>query len=215
MKKLATLFVIISTFLNLYSREYYPMEILGFAGQHEFFNDGSRKIEITSDYLIDENDNVTAKFRYIDENGRRVYDHTSQYEFRTEYRVSSDEKKLVKISYTRNTKFCCAIHYTDDEGERDRYYAENHHLSSGGYSMNQFNNWISDSGSSDNSGHSSGHSSSHRSSADCPYCRGTGVNLSPASGGGAASHVAYYNSAGVKCPYCNSTTKHYHYKCLH
>lgn len=62
---------------------------------------------------------------------------------------------------------------------------------------------------------SSSSSSSSYSTSNCPYCNGTGVTLSPSSGGNMSNMVAYYNSQGQKCPYCNSYTKHYHTKCLH
>lgn len=48
---------------------------------------------------------------------------------------------------------------------------------------------------------------------ECRSCGGTGVSKTPHSGGSRTSWVAYYNSQGNKCPYCNGYTGHYHDKC--
>lgn len=47
----------------------------------------------------------------------------------------------------------------------------------------------------------------------CSACGGTGVSKTPNTGGSRSSWVAYYNSAGAKCPYCGRYTSHYHDKC--
>lgn len=50
---------------------------------------------------------------------------------------------------------------------------------------------------------------------ECRICGGTGVSKTPNSGGSRSSWVAYYNSAGNKCPYCGGYTSHYHDRCSH
>lgn len=49
--------------------------------------------------------------------------------------------------------------------------------------------------------------------ASCTRCHGTGYDPTPYTY--SASADSYLNSAGYKCPYCGSTTKHYHYRCPH
>ena len=53
----------------------------------------------------------------------------------------------------------------------------------------------------------------HSSSGTCSACGGTGVNKTPNSGGSLHNWVAYYNSSGTKCPYCNRVDQHFHDKC--
>lgn len=52
-----------------------------------------------------------------------------------------------------------------------------------------------------------------RSSSACSSCGGTGVSKIANTGGSLHNWVAYYNSSGTKCPYCNSYSKHFHDKC--
>ncbi len=47
----------------------------------------------------------------------------------------------------------------------------------------------------------------------CSSCGGTGVSPTPNSGGSLSSWVAYYNTQGIKCPYCGSYSGHYHDRC--
>ncbi len=54
---------------------------------------------------------------------------------------------------------------------------------------------------------------SNSSGKGCSKCGGTGVSKTPNSGGSRGSWVAYYNSAGTKCPYCGGYTSHYHDRC--
>lgn len=53
----------------------------------------------------------------------------------------------------------------------------------------------------------------NRESGTCRSCGGTGVSKTPNTGGSRTSWVAYYNSAGNKCPYCGGYTNHFHDKC--
>lgn len=51
------------------------------------------------------------------------------------------------------------------------------------------------------------------SSGSCSRCGGTGVDPTANSGGSLSSWVAYYNTSGTQCRYCNSYTGHYHDRC--
>lgn len=57
--------------------------------------------------------------------------------------------------------------------------------------------------------------SSRHEDHECRICGGTGVSKTPNTGGSRTSWVAYYNSAGNKCPYCGGYTSHFHDKCAH
>ena len=75
------------------------------------------------------------------------------------------------------------------------------------------NSFRSGSGNSSSSSSSSRSRSSSSSRSSCSRCGGTGVDPSPSSGGGLSSWVKYYNSDGVKCPYCGRYNSHLHNRC--
>ena len=56
-------------------------------------------------------------------------------------------------------------------------------------------------------------SSRNRDNGKCSSCGGTGVSKTANTGGSRTNWVAYYNTSGVKCPYCNSYTAHFHDRC--
>lgn len=58
-----------------------------------------------------------------------------------------------------------------------------------------------------------GGSSSSSSSGTCRSCGGTGVSKTPNTGGSRSTWVAYYNSSGTHCPYCNGYSAHFHNRC--
>lgn len=60
---------------------------------------------------------------------------------------------------------------------------------------------------------SSSSSTRRSSSGSCSSCGGTGVSKVANTGGSLHNWVAYYNSSGTKCPYCNLYSKHFHDKC--
>lgn len=47
----------------------------------------------------------------------------------------------------------------------------------------------------------------------CRSCGGTGVSKTPNSGGSRTNWVAYYNTSGNKCPYCDGYSEHFHDRC--
>lgn len=51
-------------------------------------------------------------------------------------------------------------------------------------------------------------------STSCYVCGGTGVDPQPCDTG-RSNWIAYYNSAGTRCPHCGSTNAHRHNKCYH
>lgn len=71
----------------------------------------------------------------------------------------------------------------------------------------------SSSSSSSSRSSSSGSSSSKSLKGSCSRCHGTGVSPTPNSGGSKSSWVAYYNTEGSSCPYCNRLDSHYHDRC--
>lgn len=68
-------------------------------------------------------------------------------------------------------------------------------------------------GSSSSSRSSSSGSSNSSSRSSCSACRGTGVDLSPSSGGNLTKWVAHHNSSDQVCPFCNRTYEHWHTRC--
>ena len=80
-------------------------------------------------------------------------------------------------------------------------------------SIISFNSFKSGGGSSSGSSSSSGSRSSSSSRSSCSRCGGTGVDPTPGYGGGMSSWLAYHNSHGNDCPYCDHYDSHVHEKC--
>ncbi len=220
------LFFLFSFSFFVYPRDYYACVGYGLVnGSVTCFNDGPKRFDIASSYLIDysKGENArTSQFKYIDENGNRVYETWvnmptiwGKYEYTKfcEYRVAPDYSCFNELSYSHGSVFYVSV-FVNNRADRDRFYEQNKDKQSAGMNFNPYDFGSSGFSSGSNSGDSRGRNS-YNSAANCSYCRGTGVMLSPSSGGGRASHVAYYNSAGTQCPYCSYTNQHYHYKCLH
>lgn len=208
-KLLALLALIVLPSLLSYAKRYYPVWTCDNIGNSHYCSDGYVDYEITSQYLIDRTENKKYVLIGVYDNGDRHYECKyvlGHVPFKRTIILSSDQKNARVIGGS-NGQPSWRTDFVDDKAKRDQLYSEHYMERTDGIDFSMPSN----NGSSNNS--STKKSSS--SAANCPHCHGTGVFLSPSSGGGRASHLAHYNSAGQVCPFCGRKTEHYHYKCLH
>lgn len=211
MKKLfiLLLMVLLPSLLS-YAKRYYPVWTCDNTGNSHYCGEGYVDFEITSKYLMDRNENKKYDLIGVYDNGDRHYEckyNLGHIPFKRTIIISADQKNARVIGGAQGQP-SWRTDFVDDKAKRDRLYAEHYMDRTDGIDFSMPSNYGSS-----NDGSSTRRSSN--SKASCPHCHGTGVDLSPSSGGGRASHLAHYNSAGQDCPYCGRKTKHYHYKCLH
>lgn len=98
----------------------------------------------------------------------------------------------------------CEAWQIGDNAVYTDYTFEDHRGEAQGYRENRNNP--------DNDFNSHNRESSTRQSTTCLKCGGTGWDPQRWTH---ATGAYYYNSSGSRCPYCNYSDKHYHYKCYH
>lgn len=192
------------------AKKYYPVWTCDNTGNSHYCSEGYVDFEITPNSLIDKTENKKYVLIGVYDNGDRHYEckyYLGQIPFKRTIIISSDKKNARVIGGAQGQP-SWRTDYVDDKAKKDRLYTEHFMDRTEGIDFSMPSN-------SRSSNDTPSTKRNSISAANCPHCHGTGVDLSPSSGGGRASHLAHYNSSGQVCPYCGRKTKHYHYKCIH
>lgn len=207
MKKLILFFIFSLCILSgsaawpLPSTFYYPTHSFGFNGDIGVYNGSGREFLITDRYIIYGAQQQANFVKELD-SGDRLYRNSGSYGIVVDFVVSKDKKHLAQVGHMFN-QWTMTTWFTISKEEQLAFYAANKQYERDGITFDF--SW-DDSSSNSTSSRSSGHSS-------CSSCGGTGVSRTANSGGSLSSWVKYYNSRGNRCPYCNSTSQHFHDQC--
>lgn len=209
MKNLMTfLFLAVVSFFSTKATDYYPMYVAGNDGSLLFCDDGNSKpctINITSSSVTASIYGGSLAYHNTDQHGNRKYvdeTHDGYLRWKTEFLVSPDQKHVRVDRYVSGTLVTTSF-YASSHSERNQFTAENRHKSSYG------NGAAFNGGDSGFSGITTQRSTVSKTT--CPKCHGKKWR--------ADSHAYQVNAddyhwpGGSGCPYCGSTSDHWHSHC--